>query len=133
MTLSFHPADEEILCAVEAWIDDLSRGDFDSAYARTDHDKYYQWSPELMRSVIEGYGSPLSAEPKRKSSVTSRTLALGEAPRRVVDREAMPPNSIAYVEYRLPLDGIWSDLSATFRVEPRETGSALVLEEIHVR
>ena len=133
MTLSPNPADEEILCAVEAWIDDLSRGDFDSAYARTDHDRYYQWSPELMRSVIEGYGSPIFAEQKKKSSVTPRTLAMGGAPRRVVDRDATPPNSLAYVEYRLPLDGVWSDLSAAFRVEPREGGSALVLEEIHVR
>jgi hypothetical protein len=133
MTLSLNPADEEILCAVESWIDDLSRGDFDSAYTRTDHDTYYQWSPELIRSVIEGYGSPVLAEQTRKSSATSRTLAAGEAPRRVVDRTAMPPNSNAYVEYSLPLDGAWSDLSATFRVEPRESGCALVLEEIHVR
>jgi len=132
MTLSSNPSDEEILCAVEAWIDDLARGDFGSAYARTDHDTYYQWSPELIRSVIEGYGLPVTAEQKKRYAVTSRTLAVGEAPRRLVDREATPPNSIACVEYRLPLDGTWSDLSATFRVEPREDGSALVLEEIHV-
>ena len=132
MTLFSSPSDEEILKAIEAWIDDLALGNYASAYARTDHDAYYRWTSELMRSVIEGYGLPAAGNSAKRFSVTSRALALGSAPRRVVDREVKPPNAIAYVEYRLPLDGAWSDLSAIFRVEPRAFGSELVLEEIHV-
>jgi len=132
MTLSSNPSDDEILTAVEAWVDDLALGNYASAYARTDHDTYHRWTPELMQSVIEGYGLPAVEKDARRFAVTSRVLASGSTPRRTVDRATMPPNAIAYVEYRLPLNGTWSDLSATFRVEPRTFGSKLVLEEIHV-
>ena len=132
MPLSSSPTDEEILSAVESWIDDLARADFDSAYARTDHDAYYGWSPELMRSVIAGNGLPVTGEQETKFAVTTRALAQGLAPRRTVDRDVKAPSAIAYVEYDLPLNGKWSDLTATFRVEARESGCALVLEQIHV-
>ena len=132
MTLSSNPSDDEILKSIEAWVDDLALGNYASAFARTDHDTYHRWTPELMQSVIEGYGLPAVEKSARRFSVTSIVIASGSAPRRTVDRETKPPNAIAYVEYRLPLNGTWCDLSASFRVEPRTLGSKLVLEDIHV-
>ena len=132
MTLSSHPTDDEILDTVETWIDDLARKDFKAAFARTDHDKYFGWSPALIEAVVQGYGLPGTTKQGRKCEVSSRSSSAGVPHRRVVNRNELPLNSIASVEYSLPLDGMWSDLTATFRLEAREHGSVLVLEEIHV-
>jgi len=55
MHLTRDPSDEEILHLVDAWIDDLAHGDYEGAFLRTEHDPYYQWTPKLMRSVVQGY------------------------------------------------------------------------------
>jgi hypothetical protein len=51
MHLSRNPTDEEILTFVEQWIDDLANGDYESAYIRTEHDPYYQRTPERVCGV----------------------------------------------------------------------------------
>ena len=132
MTLGDNPTDGEILALVELWIDDLAREDYATAYARTAHDPYYQWTPELMRAVVAGYGSP---EPHRSGTVfrvTPRDTAVGQPHYRTVDRDAVSPPAFAEAWHDLPLNGEWSDLTATFRVEPGVVGSTIVLEEIHV-
>ena len=40
MRLKSEATDEEVLRVVEAWIDDLARGDYAGAFARTRHDPY---------------------------------------------------------------------------------------------
>lgn len=132
MRLPSDPSDEQILAHIDAWVDLLAAGDFASAFALTDHDDYYQWSPELLRQAIAGYGSPASHPSGKTFSVSPRNSAVGGPPRRVVDRVFVPPGSLAFVEYDLPLDGAWSDLTATFRVEHRQGASSLVLQEVHV-
>jgi hypothetical protein len=132
MRLLADPSDEAILAHVDAWVDLLAAGDFASAYALTDHDYYYQWSPELLRQVIAGYGSPDSHPSGNAFAVSPRNSATGGPPRRVVIREVAPPGSLAFVEYDLPLNGAWSDLTATFRVERRQGAFALILEEVYV-
>jgi hypothetical protein len=130
--LSANPTDEEILQYVEMWIDDLARGDYEAAFARTSHDSYYEWTPDLMRKVVQGYGLP---EPHRSGvvfSVTPRQLASGGPPKRKVERQAVCPPAFAAAWYDLPLNGEWSDLTTTFRVEPCDGGSKIVLQEIHV-
>jgi hypothetical protein len=130
--LTQNPTDEEILHFVEAWIDDLARGDYAGAFRRTEHDSYYKWTPDLMRSVVRGYGLPEPHRSGKVFAVTSRESALGGPPQRTVDRNGIRPPALAEVWYDLPLNGKWSDLTATLRVEPREGGSVVVLQEIHV-
>lgn len=134
MELTLAANDEEILGAVEAWIDDLARGDYASAFARTRHDPYYQWTPRLIESVINGYGLP---EPHRSGVrfvVTSRAQAdsKGRPYYRVVDRDIARGAAVAEVWYDLPLNGEWSDLTATFRLQRDGVHLNLVLQEIHV-
>lgn len=132
MHLVRNPGSQEILQFIEVWIDDLARGDYVAAFGRTEHDPNYQWTPELMRSVVQGYGLP---EPHRSGTefkVTPRASALGGPPQRVVHRDDVRPGSLAEAWYDLPLNGEWSDLTATFRIEPRRKGSVVVLQEIHV-
>lgn len=136
MHLSRNPTDEDILTFVEQWIDDLANGNYESAYGRTEHDPYFQWTPELMRSVVQGYGSPTPHQSGKIFVVSPRQSARfprGHAPQCRVDREAVRPPAFARALHDLPLNGEWSDLTATFRIEPRgENGSAVILEEIHV-
>ena len=129
-TLPSQPADSEILALVERWIDDLVAGDYERAFARTAHDPHYGWTPSLMESVIQGYGFP---EPHQRGPfrVTERTEAEGRR-RYEVERDETPPDVAVFVSYSLPLNGEWSDLTATFRVEEKNTHAELILEEIHV-
>lgn len=126
------PADEEVLRLVEAWIDALACGDFAGAFAMTRHDAYFQWSPELIRDVVAGYGLPSPHPSGEKFMVTPRAHARGRPADRAVDRDIRPGGALAEVRYSLPLNGEWSDLTATFRLERVSGGCALVLEEIHV-
>lgn len=130
--LSTSPTDSEILALVESWVDDLAREDFDVAYSRTEHDPYYAWTPQLIRSVIAGYGLSAPHPSGEKFKVTSRQRATGQPHNLTVDRINKPDSSIAEVWYDLPLNGEWSDLTATFRVEVRGETSVLILEQIHV-
>jgi hypothetical protein len=126
--------DEQILGLVETWIDDLARGDYRAAHARTRHgDTYYVWSPKLIEAMINGYGLfPEDRLGKERCVVTPRAKARGRCRYRKVDRSIARDPVVAGVEYDLPLNGEWSQLTATFRVEREGTDLVLVLEEIHV-
>src|SRR4051812_10388435 len=43
---------------VHKWIDCLASGDYNAAYDLTFHDPKYEWTPELMESIINSYGLP---------------------------------------------------------------------------
>ena len=131
MTLGPNPPDDEVLAFVARWIELLAAGDFDAAWATTEHDPYYGWTPELMRRTIEGFGHPEPHPSGRRFRVTPPADATGKL-HWSVDREGMRPPIIARVAHDLPLDGEWSDLSVTFRIESRGESSIPVLEEIHV-
>jgi hypothetical protein len=129
MKIGSDSSDEESLRFAEAWIDALAAGDYVGAFSLTEHDPYYQWTPELIRSVVEGYGLPEPHPSGEKYAVTDRQFALGGPPTRVVKRML----SKVEVRYDLPLNGRWSDLTVTFSIENRNnTSLVFILEEIHV-
>ena len=130
--LSTNSSDEEILSFVEEWVADLSEEDYKSAYKRTSHDPYYEWTPELIKRVINGYGLPEPHPSGEIFKVTPIKEARGEAPRQEVDRGPYDGNRFGYIYYDLPLNGEWSDLTVSFRLEKNGENLQAVLEEIHV-
>ena len=50
--------DEELLDGVKKWVELLSEERFSEAYELTAHASYNAWTPDLIRSVIAGYGMP---------------------------------------------------------------------------
>ncbi|MDN2678444.1 hypothetical protein [Janthinobacterium sp. SUN033] len=134
MHLPSAPSDTQILDIIDAWIADLARGDYACAHARTAHDAYYGWTPTLLRAVIEGYGSPQPYADGTVYRVTPAAQASGAPHERCVERPASEDGGVPIAEARhaLPLNGAWSDLTATFRVEGTALGATLVLQEIHV-
>jgi hypothetical protein len=131
----------EILIAVEAWVKLLEQEDYPKAYVYTEHDEYYQWTPDLIKEVIYGYGLPEphpSGEVFKVTAVEaastedrkpSQEVNYNEEPLPYQEKEA---EIIGQVWYDLPLNGEWSDLTATFQIVKREAYLTLELAEIHV-
>jgi hypothetical protein len=100
----------------------------------TAHDPYYAWSPTLIRQVIEGYGFP-EKHPAGPFRVTPLADAkAGSRPRHEIKRyeNAAPNGPIAEAWFDLPLNGEWSDLTATLAVYAVGRDLVLCLNEIHV-
>ena len=93
-----------------------------------------------MKATIEGYGLPGPLSDRRIMRVTPMETAQGGPdPRQEVTFletplpiEDTPDLTIARVWFDLPLNGEWSDLTATFQVRQNDAESVLILNEIHV-
>jgi hypothetical protein len=126
-TLPLHATDDEILEVARDVADLLATDRYDDALKLVDARGH--WTPALLRSVIRNYGS---VEPRADGSafrVTSlRDARGGPSPRHEVDRQ----RGSVYVWFDLPLNGEWSDLTATFEATERDGGLILVLDDVHV-
>jgi hypothetical protein len=131
-TLPPDASDEAVLELLDAWVDDLARGDYAAAFARTKHDAYYGWTPKLMARVIECYGHTEPVADGEHFAVTDRASARGRPHYRQVDREGALPPVVGRALCDLPLNGEWSDVTASFRLVRAADGLDVVLEEIHV-
>lgn len=127
--LPLHSTDEHLLRFVDGWVDDLVRGDYAAAFAKTEHYPYYAWTPQLIREVIAGFGHP---DPAGTSRVTSRESASGTQHYREIDRESVPEGGVGLILYDLPIDGAWSDVTATFHMLASSKRLTLVLHGIHL-
>lgn len=126
-------SDTEIWEIVEAWVDDLACDDFESAFMRTGHSARNRWTPSLIRAVINGYGLPEPHPTGVAFDVTDRATATGRAPDREIERYEVADTEIAgEVWVSLPLNGEWSDLTATFLIVREGSRERLLLDEIHV-
>jgi hypothetical protein len=137
--LPIDSSDDQILAVARAWAAALAEGNFERAYAITAHDPHYQWTPDRIGNVIAGNGLPLTQGGGRAHRVTSLATATGPLrPRHEVHRFPKPRSldagvaAIGEVWFDLPLDGAWSDLTATFELQRTAEHLLLVLNDIHV-
>lgn len=126
---------------IHSWIDLLAQEKYLEACNFSLHNPYYAWTPTLLEQTINGYGIPYEHDnllPKCK--VTPRFTAVSDKQNRYKQIEWHPPKPymdaelriIGYVHYDLPIDGLWSDLTATFRIIQAADYVTLELNEIHV-
>lgn len=118
-------ADADLIEFVDQWAGLMEREDYAAAYAFTEHDDYHGWTPELMRQVVTSYGE--AGEGQRV------TLTGGIGQRKEVDRWG--PNAageVGEIWYDLNIDGVASDLTATFRLVRVPGGLVVRLNDIHV-
>ncbi|MBT3378971.1 MAG: hypothetical protein HN742_38180 [Lentisphaerae bacterium] len=139
MMLPANATDERMLDLVRDWVDALVKEDYEAAFAMTAHDPYYKWTPVLMQSVIHGYGLPEPRGDGKVFRVTPMDSASGQRPRHEVEYFDEPrpvtdtdQSVVGEVWFDLPLNGEWSDLTATFQVRRSTNYTVLVLNEIHV-
>lgn len=126
--LSETATDAELIAWVDHWAALLEREDYAAAHAFTDHDAHQGWSPTLMREVIKGYG-----EARGEQRVTVAGVPGDVTQRKEVDRwEVNSSGEVGEVWYDLNIDGVASDLTATFRLVRVPGGLVIRLNDIHV-
>ena len=128
-TLLTHDAsDAAILAAVDRWAGLLEAEHYQAAFDATEHDTAMRWTPQLMRDVITQYGD---AEPGQKVTVDGKPTDITQ--RKSVCRFAKNKRGfVGHVWYDLNINGLASDLTATFDLRSDGGGLALVLDSIHV-
>jgi hypothetical protein len=149
--------DEQILAVVDRWADLLAAGDYDGAFGMTYHPPDDEWTPQMMKTWINGYGFDEPLSDGRVMEVTPRETAvpIDVEPEREIMRpnpDAEPPkvteDGHAYgsyesllnaqdgllgeVWYTLPLNGEWSDLVARFQLANLKGYLILVLTGLDV-
>lgn len=126
---------------IHFWFDLLADKKYREAYEFTLHDPYYQWTPDLLEQVINGYGLPYE-NGSPKYIVTKWTTATSIANHNynkgitLFDKSRSHSNAnfveIGEIYYDLPLNGEWSDLTVTFKILQSDDFSTLELNELHV-
>jgi len=120
--------DETILALVRQWVNLVASDDIEAAQdlLKTE-DVDRDWPPELIRELLVGY------EPDHITPVEEAQI--GElVPHHTVDRtEPQAGSAVAgVVEFDLPMNGAWSDLTAIFWIMRHPEGLVLELYDIHV-
>lgn len=111
---------------VDLWVSRLEQEDYSGALAMVDYPA--GWTPDLLRDIIKVYG---------EESPTQR-VTLAAAPtdvhqRKEVDRWDDAPNgSLGEVWYDLGINGLKSDLTATFTLREPAGSLVLILNDVHV-
>jgi hypothetical protein len=120
--------DEEFIRFIDGWALLLEREDYEAAFAYTDHSLAMGWTPELIRDVIKGYGEE---RPDQKVTVTGRPSDISQ--RKEVSRWMENRlGEVGEIWYDLNIDGVASDLTATFRICRDSAGLTVRLNDIHV-
>jgi hypothetical protein len=130
------PTDEDVLSLATKWVNLLAQAEFEQAQGLLVTSSEGIWTPTLVKAVIAAYELPPRAG---DNSPTSRVTPPHAA--RVVDYR--PDRDVTWfpdgsdqnagmVHYSLPINGIWSDLTAIFRIHRQANGVALDLEDVHV-
>lgn len=120
--------DEDLIRVVDAWVSLLEAEDYEAAFNVADPDPPQRWTPELLRRVIKSYGE---SDPAQRATVLGVPSDVSQ--RKEVDR--WPVNArgtVGEVWYDLNIDGVASDLTATFDVLALPDGLGLRLHDVHV-
>ena len=120
--------DADLLRHIDRWAALLEAEDYSAAYRHTGHDASMKWTPELIRFVIKGYGE---ARESQRVTVGGRPTDVRQS--KEVTRWPSPRAAgIGVIWYDLNIDGLATDLTATFWIVPTPAGIILRLNDIHV-
>jgi len=128
MLLPLDTSDTDLIAFADRWASLMEREDYVAAYAYTEHNKDMGWTHELLGEVVKAYGD---ADPNQKVTVDGKPTDITQ--RKEVTRwEENAQGAIGEIWYDLNIDGLVSDLTATFTVIRRADGLAIELNDIHV-
>ena len=135
------PVIKDIENLIFMWLELLASEKYLEAFEFTMHDPYYKWTPKLLEEIINGYGLPHEDDGSPKCKVTNRQTATNTAIKHykdinLFDKPQMYSDPsfliIGDIYYDLPIDNVWSDLTATFKILQTRDFTTLELNEIHV-
>jgi hypothetical protein len=120
--------DADLIAFADGWAALMEREEYAAAYAYTDHIPEMKWTPDLLRQVVKSYG-----DARDEQRVTVSGVPSDVSQRKQVDRwEANRYAEIGEIWYDLNIDGVASDLTATFRVVRVADGLIVRPNDIHV-
>ena len=106
----------------------MEREDYEAAYAYTDHIREMGWTPDLMRETVKSYG-----DAREDQRITLAGVPSDINQRKEVERwEPNRYGEVGEIWYDLNIDGVVSDLTATFRLVQVPQGLLVRLNDIHV-
>ncbi|GAA4848908.1 hypothetical protein [Algivirga pacifica] len=120
----------KIIQWIEEWLRLLEKGSFNRAFNTILHDPYYQWTPQLMENVISNYGFPEDTIGKYRIEFPQ-----GEDSSYAQINfwwDSSSQKKVAIIEYEVPLNGTWSDLTISFEVKENRNVFEITLNDIHV-
>jgi hypothetical protein len=125
-------SDEQIFDLLREWVEVLAQGRYDEAFQMLRHPQNNRWSPQLIQTVIENYGS---VEP-RQNGAKFRVTSISGKPTYDIewydDDPNRPQEYIGCCCIDLPLNGERSDLTAIFNIVEFGAERVLELDDIHV-
>jgi hypothetical protein len=134
--LSPPASDEQVFDAVIAWVELLAQENYEAAFQMLRHRRDEHWSPELMKTVITNYGS---IEPCSDGTIFKVTSPKDNPQGRDFheiewweDDPNRPAEYVGIVLFTLPLNGEWSDLTASLHIVEENGDLVLELDDIHV-
>jgi hypothetical protein len=121
-----------VRAVIESWIALLVAGRTGEALALLVPSE--RWTPELLDTVVRHYGF---IEPRRDGktfSVTPIASAVGGGSCFTVEwlSQPAPDGRVGWAQFNLPLNGEWSDVTATFDLLETAGGLCLALDDLHV-
>lgn len=124
--------EEQLVAFARTWFRHLARAEWDAALAMIDEPNSYgiRWTQESITALLQDtfgpetrfaaeFGSPVFSDPDSAKGVPHPNFGR--------------LNAGGYrLDYDVPLNGQFSDLTAQFEFEPRQEGYAAVLQDLHV-
>jgi hypothetical protein len=137
VTLPANASEADILAVVHRWVDLLAQGEYAQAQSLLRRDgAERQWPAEVVALSIASYGPPPTVDAGEESRVTpvSEARVADVQPRASVSRRGKSgrPEVVGDVPFDLPINGVWSDLTAIFFLRQIPGGIALKPFDIHV-
>lgn len=121
-------SDSDLIAFVDGWASLLEREDYEAAFRYTDHVPAMGWTPALIREVIKAYNE---ANPDQRVTVDGISTDITQ--RKEVSRNSITADGyFGYIWYDLNINGLASDLTATFDLYQADDGVRLRLSDIHV-
>ncbi|MBF9220666.1 hypothetical protein [Hymenobacter ruricola] len=129
-TVAATASDDEIIGLIDQWVSLLEQERYEDAHAFLETDP--SWSAEVLKEIIEAYGD----EANNRVTLRNNGTALDGAGKVEAARQRKEVSwadaDRGDVWYDLNINGLGSDLTATFNLEKRGERIHLILQDIHV-
>jgi hypothetical protein len=120
--------DQDLIAFADHWAALMEAEDYGAAFDFTAHIPEMKWTPELIRCVVKAYGD---ADPSQKVTLAGTPTDITQ--RKNIDRWPRNPHgAVGEIWYDLNIDGLASDLTATFVILDDPDGLIIALNDIHV-
>ena len=126
--LPYPTSDTDLLRFIDGWAALMEHEDYEGAFAYTDHTPEMGWSPSLLREIVKAYGH---AQPDQKVTLAGVPSDVSQRKEVTYWRENRF-GEIGEIWYDLNIDGVASDLTATFRIVRGALGLSIRLNDVHV-